>query len=184
MLAEIETTRSTSNPVDPWPELTCYCYRFKALNSVVDTEVSQNPFVNGYFRTTPIAMQGVSTVKIEWTDGAVYPVNTTINGLPVAGQTAWYGYEKTYVQTHSNSNVTPPGTITVGGTQYSAEMYQGGPNGTQLPAALSNDAYDVVFNYANKEYWPKAIRLTYHMADATGRLKGGRDFVQVIHVPD
>jgi hypothetical protein len=43
------------------------------------------------------------------------------------------------------------------------------------------DDYFVVFSYFNKANWPKALRFTYHVA--SDRLAGGRDFVQVINLP-
>ncbi len=54
---------------DATAEADFFCYRFKALASVYDSEdLGGNFFVNGYFRLHPIALQGTSSFKIEWTD--------------------------------------------------------------------------------------------------------------------
>jgi prepilin-type N-terminal cleavage/methylation domain-containing protein len=46
------------------------CYRFKALESIYDTDAASNQFVNGYFRQHPIALRGVSSFKVDWQDGS------------------------------------------------------------------------------------------------------------------
>jgi hypothetical protein len=56
------------------------CYRFRTLSTVYDTEVTDNPFVNGYFRMHPIALPGTSSFKVEWSDGTTYS----------AGQPVWF----------------------------------------------------------------------------------------------
>jgi hypothetical protein len=109
-------------------------YRFQAADSVYDGTGS-NPFVNGYFRMTPILMRGVTSFRVDWTNGQV----------DALGQLAWYGgpYRK--------ANDT-----TVEGT-----------NG------------EAIFSYNNQAKWPKALRITMHVAN--DRI-GGRDFVQVVNL--
>jgi prepilin-type N-terminal cleavage/methylation domain-containing protein len=52
------------------------------------------------------------------------------------------------------------------------------------PSAPSNgDGYQAIFSFDNRPKWPKALRIRYHVADPTGRLIGGRDFVQVANLP-
>jgi hypothetical protein len=149
-------------PAIPLPEAQLYTYRFRALASVYDTEVPVNPFVNGYFRTTPVLMQGVTSFKIEWTDGFVYP-----DGHPLEGELKWYG------PTFPHGGV---GAVQVGNQPVELEQVAPSPIATNL-----NDHYVVVFNYANRDRWPKALRFTMHIA--SDRLVGGRDFVQVVNLP-
>ncbi len=123
------------------PEADLFTYRFRTLASVLDTEVAQNPFVNAYFRSTSNVMAGVSSFRVDWTDGSV-----------TAGELNWYG---------AANPRGLPGTETLGPT----------PNG---------DTYVATFSYYNKPLWPKALRITMHVASA--RI-GGRDFVQVVNLP-
>jgi type II secretory pathway pseudopilin PulG len=138
------------------PEYEFYTYRFRALDSVYDTEVTTNPFVNGYFRTVPIVMRGVSSFRVEWTDGSVFPSNDLR-----AGQLKWYGptLPSTFVEPINNTPLEP--------------YYNSTPN-------ANGDHYVAVFSYYNKAYWPKALRISMHVAN--DRL-GGRDFVQVVDLP-
>jgi type II secretory pathway pseudopilin PulG len=166
------------------PEYDFYTYRFRALDSVYDTEVPTNPFVNGYFRTTPIVMRGVSSFRVEWTDGSVFPPNgyggyPPPDALGRAGQVKWYGPSG-----HGNG-----GEMLYGGTN-SAVANFGTDNTkfntnvelttTQLNNAGYGDDYVAVFGPHNKALWPKALRITIHVANE--RL-GGRDFVQVVDLP-
>lgn len=127
-----------------------YCYRFKALASVYDSEVPENPFVNGSFRMHPIVAPGVSSFKIDWTDG------TTDDG----GQLVWFG------PTHFK-----------------------GDNDIEFVTSETHvgsleDHYRVAFNRSHPDLWPKALRFSYHIADPQHRLPGGRDYVEVIRLPD
>ena len=138
--------------------MTNYCYRFKALASVYDSGRSTggNFFVNGYFRLHPIALQGTSSFKIEWTDGSV-------DG---AGELNWFG---------------GPLNMHGGGANPDPNMEIAGAS---IPASLAGDNYDALFSYVNRRFWPKALRITMHVVDPGTRLKGGRDFVQIVNLPN
>ena len=133
------------NGVSNMPEYDFYTYRFRALDSVYDTEVGTNPFVNGYFRTTPILMRGVTSFRVEWTDGAIDGTN----------QLKWYGP-----------------LLSSGGA---GEAYC---NSTTPNA--NGDHYVAIFSYFNRPYWPKALRISMHVAN--DRI-GGRDFTQIVNLP-
>jgi type II secretory pathway pseudopilin PulG len=137
------------------PEAERLTYRFRALDSVYDTEIPDNPFVNGYFRTTPVVMRGVSSFKVEWTDGTTY----TNPADPLFGQLVWWGPGNAY----AGADTLPSGT---------EQVFPGG-NG-------DGDHYVAIFSYFNKGYWPKALRISMHVA--SDRV-GGRDFVQVVELP-
>jgi len=146
----------TANP-GTTPEADLLTYRARALASVYDTEVLANPFVNGYFRTHPVVMQGVSSFKIEWTDGRTYQSGDGDNPDPsLYGQLRWY---------------SAPGGVYHEPINFSINFVK-----TPDP----ND-YVVTFSYYNRPYWPKALRFTMHVA--SDRLSGGRDFVQVVYLP-
>lgn len=53
----------------------------------------------------------------------------------------------------------------------------------ELTTAASGDTYTAVFSFHNKTKWPKALRIRYHVTDQNDRLAGGREFVQIIHLP-
>jgi hypothetical protein len=143
------------------PEYDRFSYRFRALDSVYDTEVNANPFVNGYFRTTPIVMRGVSSFRVEWTDGSIFPP-TDPNGR--AGQMKWYG------------PTLPSGGNAVG-APYGTDNGALDPNVEAMPNY--GDNYVAVFSYFNRAKWPKALRISMHVAN--DRI-GGRDFVQVVNL--
>jgi prepilin-type N-terminal cleavage/methylation domain-containing protein len=164
LLQTIDAERARLND---WPEAYRYTYRFRALDPVYDTDVTGNPFVNGYFRTTPIVMRGVSSFRVDWTDGASYTSGA------LTGQTMWYGPTgpgnvRPFVKYGSNNDTPNP----------SLEEYADG--GLTLNANLMGDQYIAVFNHTNRAEWPKALRITAHVA--SDRL-GGRDFVQVVNLP-
>ncbi len=141
-----------------------FCYRFKTLASVYDTDVPDNPFVNGCFRLHPVALQGVSSFTVEWTNGRTFPFpGGGPNGEP-AGSLIWFGPRML-----SGINYTTP--------DLNVEAIFGAGN-------VNGDHYIATFSYFNKASWPKAIRLTYHISEPNNRLQGGRDFVQVINLPN
>lgn len=163
------------------PEIDLYTYRFRALAAVYDTEVTANPFVNGYFRTTPVLMQGVTSFKIEWTDGKIYPPG---DAQGRGGQLKWYGP----TQWSGGGLVDPSGNNPQYGNDGSnpdAAVEQFNINGISHTinggGVNLGDHYIAVFNYSNREKWPKALRFTMHIASE--RLAGGRDFVQVVNLP-
>ncbi len=173
--------RDTGNGVGqaPFPEVDLFTYRFRALSSVYDTAVGgpnvrYGPFVNGYFRTTPIMMKGVSSFKIEWTDGKVYPSTDSR-----FGQLKWYG------PTQLSGGFPYPGfdpaIYGFDGNAPGFPLEQFNANGIVHNGVNLNDQYIAIFNYSNRTSWPKALRFTMHIA--SDRLTGGRDFVQVVNVP-
>jgi hypothetical protein len=102
-------------------------------------------------------MTGVSSFRIDWTDGSVYPVGD-VNGRD--GQLVWFGPTQHRNDFYSAANLT--------GVEY-------GPNAT------TGDDYIATFSYFNRPKWPKALRITLHVEN--DRLKGGRDFVQIVNLP-
>ena len=174
VMAQIIATRS---PAIPFPEVDLLTYRFRALSSIYDeTEIPSNfnvsPFAGGYFRTTPIVMRAITSFKVEWTDGqqyygATYPSNDPRSGQPDprVNQMKWYGM------------TDPSSGVSVNGVAYSVDnVYPapGGYNGT-------GDQYIALFNDTNRPAWPKALRITFHID--SDKLSGGRDFTQVIQLP-
>ena len=158
-----------------------YCYRYAALTSPYDG----TSLVNGFFRMHPIALQGTSSFAIDWTDGSTYQgVSTefdvtTGNALtstsPLVGTTKWYGM---FDNTHG---YTKGGTFDT--TTANANVFSGNTLSTITMSLASNDKYTAIFSYDNTSQWPVALRFRYHVADTTGRLPAGRDFVQVIKLP-
>jgi hypothetical protein len=156
----------------PVPEADLLMYRFRALASVYDLETpianstsTINPLVAAYFRMTPIVMPSVSSFKVEWSDGTVWPQGKIdpVTGQNISNQLIWFGPNRMHKD--PNNALTPDPAM---------ERYF--PNGWP-----SGDTYQAVFSYFNKTYWPKALRFTMHVAN--DRLAGGRDFVQVIDLP-
>ncbi|HUO06996.1 MAG TPA: prepilin-type N-terminal cleavage/methylation domain-containing protein [Phycisphaerae bacterium] len=239
-----------------------FCYRRGALSSPYDG----TSLVNGYFRMHPMALQGVSSLAIDWTDGSVYkeadanmaPPGTYTQGSsasaavdittqkligkptvaiptsePFDGSTRWYGMcdlsgqpnnndivafargplpnpptappaapiivahnstttadpdfaavpaankkSDPYVDNGLTSDTTPLGTITTRSVNPDNTKY--------VPPAhyTSGDLYTAIFSHDTpRTFWPVALRFRYHVADPTGRLPNGRDFVQIIRLP-
>jgi hypothetical protein len=44
------------------------------------------------------------------------------------------------------------------------------------------DHYVAIFNDRNREKWPRALRFTFHAV--SDRLRGGRDQVEVVELPE
>lgn len=165
-----------------------YCYRLAALRSPYDTEMNSSGavsttgtrnFVNGYFRTHCVALQGVSSFSIDWTDGSLYSANTEIDvrtnapiGDNLIGTTRWYGYHNAQCGNNADGIVDPVGMA----LPYTLPM-------PTITAGSSPDKYTAIFSFDNKSRWPVALRFRYHIADPTGRLASGRDVVQVIKLP-
>jgi prepilin-type N-terminal cleavage/methylation domain-containing protein len=166
-----------------------YCYRHAALRTPYDNDdISASiptKLSNGYFRMHTIALQGVPTMAIEWTDGSVYaqddidPVATTNPAQPkkipagsaLIGTTRWYGMNNAQCGNNTLGVVDPGGLV---------PTYPGDPLATP---GSTPDPYTAVFSFDNKDKWPVALRFRYHIADPTDRLPNGRDIVQVIKIP-
>ena len=124
-----------------------YCYRFSTL---VSPQASNQPAtfpLNGYFRMTPIMLQGVSSFAVDWTDGT-YTTGTT---PPLLN---WYGVDNTLTFPVGLSYVQP---------------------------TTNKGTY--VFYSQNRQYWPKALRITYTITDPANRLQGGNAITQVVRLP-
>ncbi|MCL2639899.1 MAG: type II secretion system GspH family protein [Phycisphaerales bacterium] len=159
-------------PTEPYPryEADRFCFRRATLRSPHD---DPSHVVTGYFRMHPIAMQGVSSFAIDWTDGkSVYAAGDrdvitgdqiTNNDLRI-GTTKWYGLNPSSSPVSTAKN---PGS-TLDGPQSGV----GSTNG---------DSYCAIFSYDTpRSDWPVALRFRYHVEDPSGRLKGGRGFVQIV----
>jgi type II secretory pathway pseudopilin PulG len=176
-----------------------FCYRRAALRSPYDTELDSNGNANlagtrnignGYFRMHTIALQGVPTFAVEWTDGSVYaandidPVTTTdptnpkklAATSPLIGTTRWYGMNNAQCGNNALGIVDPSGTALT----YSNPTT---PLVTYPTAGTSLDPYTAVFSFDNKSKWPVALRFRYHIVDPTNRLPNGREVIQVIKLP-
>ena len=155
-----------------------FCYRYNTLAmpnaSEVGTAGTAMQLTNGYFRMTPIMMPGVPSFTVQWTDGAVYPANTTVNGQRVDGQLIWYGlgntlgYGGSYDQNYKYSSSVEAFATS---STYS----------TSAPDAF--DPYVAVFDTTNRSLWPKALKITYIVTDPNNELEAGRVVTQVIHLP-
>jgi hypothetical protein len=176
-----------------------FCYRRAALRSPYDTELNSTGLAdltgtrnigNGYFRMHTIALQGVPTFAVEWTDGSVYakddidPVTTTDptnpkklpDTSPLIGTTRWYGMNNAQCGNNALGIVDPaPGNALT----YSNPAT---PVTTFTPGT-SLDPYTAVFSFDNKSKWPVALRFRYHIVDPTNRLPNGREVIQVIKLP-
>lgn len=52
------------------------------------------------------------------------------------------------------------------------------------PPLANGDVYTAIFSFDNKTKWPKALKISYHITDAKDRLLGGREFTQVVALPN
>jgi hypothetical protein len=137
-----------------------------------------------------IALQGVPTFAVEWTDGSVYaandidPVTTTDPTNPkrlaatssLIGTTRWYGMNNAQCGNNALGIVDPSGTALT----YSNPTT---PLVTYPTAGTSIDPYTAVFSFDNKSKWPVALRFRYHITDPSNRLPNGREVIQVIKLP-
>jgi len=148
------TTRPNSPAPQPAGPLrfdeSAVCFRFKALLSPYDTDVPENPFVNAAFRMQSIVMSGVSSVKIDWTDGKVDRKT---------GELLWYGPTR-----HSGNNIV--------------EHFVSPEHQSPL-----DEIYTASFAGDWPEFWPTALRFTYHIVEPSHRLTS-RDVVVVVALPD
>ena len=171
----IGTNRGT--PASKRYEAERFCYRHAAVRTPYDGIPQAAPLVNGYFRMHPIALQGVSSFAIEWADGTTYAATDK-------------DPSQTYLDSAGNMQTVTVASSLVGSTRWfgwgaakNSSWSQGLPSET--PAnILTNDQYAVIFSYDTlRKNWPASLRLRYHVADPSGRVPGGRDFVQVVKLP-
>jgi hypothetical protein len=181
--AGIPYSGPTPRPSNQGYEANHFCYRHAALRSIFDTEILRSgaPSIpNGFFRMHPIALQGVTSFIVEWTDGGTYlmgdydPISgqTIPAGSPLIGTTRWFGLG------HPKSGTLPAagqGVIDPSGTGFTIDK--------GATATAASDEYIAVFSFDNRTLWPTALRFRYHVADPNGRLQNGRDFVEVVKLP-
>ena len=192
---------ANSLPLDPTLYTSLYdianffCYRYSTLTTPSASELGYagktpptsatavlQQMLNGYYRMTPIMLQGVPSFAVDWTDGAVtVPAGTPPSAPP---QLVWYGLDG-----------TPYGTVTNPTTDDAYLPYYSGAAGTKfLPnpeAVYGNsespsgalDGFTYVFYAGNKPAWPKALKITYAVTDPNNRLQGGRFVTQVVELP-
>ncbi len=206
-----------------------FCYRRGALTSPYEGKPfgSSPLLVNGYFRTVPIIMQGVSSFAVDWTDGSVFAtgdqnagsatsgLDLTTDGLigetggtpsaTLIGSTRWFGLSTPATGPNpgdiigfARGTTTTPNVIVDGSTSSSGDFsgvhavqdgfvdtfYPGAPTATDTVTDHHGDFYTAIFSFDTPvDKWPVALRFRYHVVDPTGRLPNGRDFVQVVSLP-
>lgn len=142
-------------------EVDNFCFRFKVLTDPYQSNIS---LVNGTFRMHPILLQGDASFKVEWTDG-------TINTVYGDGRLMWYGLGNNKAVDAANGYTTALNTLT-------------------QPTPGSGDTYTAAFSFDNRyrsngaSNWPKALKITYRVTDPMDKLQGGREFVQVLKLPN
>ena len=157
-------------------------YRYSTLPTPGASEVNPNTTsqaLNGYYRMTPIMLQGVPSFAVDWTDGAQ-------NGSAAPYQLDWYGMDGNTgtgsVPVSAGGPAFPnafaafPNAIAVAGNS--------GDGDVQFGATTDkNTTPTYVFYAGNKPYWPKALKITYCVTDPNNRLQGGRWITQVVNLP-
>jgi hypothetical protein len=130
------------------------CYRYKVLPNVYATEI-----LNG---AMPSLTNGYFRMHPILLQGVpTFDVMWTDGSTDVNNNTLWYGLRQ-------DGTLVPSGTA-----------------GINQPALANGDNYTVIFSYDTpRNLWPKALRFHYRVTDPNNRLNGGRDFVQVVKVPD
>ncbi len=144
--------------------------------SEIGTSGSPQQALNGYYRMTPIMLQGVPSFAVDWTDGVQ-------NGAAPPYQLNWYGLDG-----NTGSPSPPyPSPANVDGPRFPASIGTSAiPNliavyGNSPAIGLGPVTY--VFYAGNRPYWPKALKITYCVTDPNNRLQGGRWITQVVNLP-
>ncbi|NNM88125.1 MAG: prepilin-type N-terminal cleavage/methylation domain-containing protein [Phycisphaerae bacterium] len=133
-----------------------YCFRSCALPTPA---ASNQGLVNGYFRMTPVLLQGDPSFTVQWTDGSVNTATGTLN---------WYGLNHPMAAATDNTWDATEGTAVEVNTTAGTDP---------------NDQYVAVFDAANRQYWPKALKITFTVTDPTNLLQGGRVITEVVRLP-
>ena len=163
-----------------------FCYRYSTLispSAVVGAATAYpNAMLNGYYRMTPIMLQGVPSFAVDWTDGAQGTFTGTNNTQAVATTAiSWYGLDGNTSAASTPPNGNGPLFPISLGTLPSPPL----PNQMAVPG--NSGAYSVnpvyVFYAGNKPAWPKALKITYAVTDPNNRLQGGRFVTQVVNLP-
>ena len=163
-------------------------YRYSTLITPAASEIGSagvpaQQALNGYYRMTPIMLQGVPSFAVDWTDGVQ-------NGAAAPYQLNWYGMDGNtgtpsppYPSPASvggpafpNAITTFPNAIAVAGNSGAGVVKQGS---TTTP----NTSLTYVFYAGNRPDWPKALKITYCVTDPNNRLQGGRFVTQVVNLP-
>jgi hypothetical protein len=155
-----------------------FCYRYSTLvTPAASEEPSAVQTLNGYFRMTPIMLQGVPSFSVDWTDGAQSTYTGTNNGQPVTTTALnWYGLDGNTGSASTPANSNGPYLPSGLNNANTPVAVQGNSNATTL-----NPVY--VFYAGNRPYWPKALKITYLVTDPNNRLQGGRFVTQVVELP-
>ena len=190
---------ASSLPLDPPAYTSLYdianffCYRYSTLTTPSASEIGYSgktppatstavlqQMLNGYYRMTPIMLQGVPSFAVDWTDGG-----TTVPTACAPAQLLWYGLD----------DPLPSGTATSPASDGAyLPLYSGAagkaspPNpeavyGNSLSPSGGYDGVTYVFYAGNKPAWPKALKITYAVTDPNNRLQGGRFVTQVVELP-
>ncbi len=134
-----------------------YCYRFASVSSPqASTQAGNGPAgaaLNGYFRMTPIMLQGCPSFAVD------------VGYQNALGTLTWYGPDANSLATNPNALVYP---------SWSA---------ANISETADNwDEQTLVFSQANKQYWPVAIKITYMVTDPTNRMNP-QTITQIINFP-
>ena len=171
-----------------------FCYRYSTLTTPLGSELGYSgktapssaaavlrQSLNGYYRMTPIMLQGVPSFAVDWTDGGV----TAPSAAPATAQLIWYGLDDPLAS----------GTATTPATDGAYLPYFSGlagaktlPNpeaveGNSISPSGAANGLTYVFYAGNKAAWPKALKITYCVTDPNNRLQGGRWITQVVNLP-
>ena len=168
-----------------------FCFRYSTLisPSAVAGAASAGPnaMLNGYYRMTPIMLQGVPSFSVDWTNGSTGTFTGSNNTQLVSSAAVnWYGLDG-----NTGSPSPPyPSPANVDGPKFPSTMgtlpappvpNQIAVPGNSGPYSSVDTAY--VFYAGNKALWPKALKITYAVTDPNNRLQGGRFVTQVVELP-
>ncbi len=78
------------------------------------------------------------------------------------------------------------GTSGAGGTNWYglANTTMGVTTAKYDVGSSDGDSYTAIFSFDNRINWPKALRVRFRVTDQNDRMQGGREFVEVLKLPD
>ncbi len=142
-------------------------------------EITQQA-LNGYYRMTPIMLQGVPSFAVDWTDGVeaipTIPTGQTVNQLE------WYGLDGN-TGTYSYPTIANPNGPDFSSLDINATTPIAIQGNSYYSGTAAADGLVYVFYAGNRPYWPKALKITYCVTDPNNRLQGGRWITQVVNLP-